>query len=342
MTLRSSAPSRRGLISAFTAVYLVWGSTYLAIAFAIDSMPPLIMIGSRFVVAGLLVYAYMSLRGKAQPTRRMWRSSAVVGTLTLGVGTGAVAWAEQWLASGVAALLVTSVPLWMVLLDWKWKGGLRPNRFVVAGLTLGFVGIVLLVHPAELVQSMSSEAIASLVVLLGAFSWSFGAILGRDAELPEHPLMSTATQMITGGSVLVVGGLLRGEAAGLDVAQFTSASWLAWSYLVVFGSIVAFSSFVWLMKNAPPGQVATYAYVNPIVAVFLGWMLADEYVGGRVLLAVVVLVTAVVLISRYGQGQVTPRPRRNWSRFLDAMAHSLDGPVNSAPLRLLNRERTTE
>ena len=154
--------------------------------------------------------------------------------------------------------------------------------------------------------------------------------------------MSTATQMITGGSVLVLAGLLRGEAAGLDVAQFTAASWLAWSYLVVFGSIVAFSSFVWLMKNAPPGQVATYAYVNPIVAVFLGWMLADEYVGGRVLLAVVVLVTAVVLISRYGQGQVTPRPRRNWSRFLDAMAHSLDGPVNSAPLRLLNRERTTE
>ena len=170
----------------------------------------MIRFGSRLGVAGVLVQAGMSLRGKAQPTRGMWRGSAVVGTLTLGVGTGAVAWAEQWLASGVAALLVTSVPLWMVLLEWKWKGGLRPNRFVVAGLTLGFVGIVLLVHPAELVQSMSSEAIASLVVLLGAFSWSFGAILGRDAELPEPPWMSTATQLLTGVPALAVAWLSGG------------------------------------------------------------------------------------------------------------------------------------
>ncbi|MCH8121786.1 MAG: EamA family transporter [Bacteroidetes bacterium] len=330
--LRQHSASTWKLMGAFTAVYLIWGSTYLAIRFAIESMPPLIMLGARFGLAGILLYCVMRGLGVEKPDRGMWKSGFLIGALTLGVGTGAVAWAEYYIASGIAALLVTTVPLWMVLLQWKWKKGPRPNAAVFGGLLLGALGIVLLVNPVDFVRSASwHETLAMVAILVGSFSWSFGSLLSRDVRLPKSPFMSTALQMVGGGLSLLIAGFVRGEAAQLDVLAITRGSWLALGYLFIFGSIIAFSSYVWLMKNAPSEKVATYAYVNPVVAVLLGWLLAGELLSARIVFAMIVLVSAVVVISRYGSRALQSRKqapvwlrKESWIYALDRPAQSLD------------------
>ena len=334
------------LIGAFTAVYLIWGSTYLAIHFAIQSIPPLSMLGARFGVAGLLLFGVLRIYGIQKPTRSMWKSAFVIGTLTLGVGTGAVAWAEMYVTTGIAALLVTTVPLWMVLLDWKWKNGNAPSGAVTIGLVLGAAGIVLLVNPFQFVESVSlMTGVGMIVVLIGAFSWSYGSLLSRDMDLPSNPFMSTAVQMVGGSVALFAVGGIRGEWIDFNIAEVTGDSWLALGYLFFFGSIVAFSSYVWLMKNAPSEKVATYAYVNPVVAVLLGWFLAGEALSGRIIVAMVILVSAVIVISRSGKrsykanGNVRKRlpvwlRRENWMYALDRPALTLrsqeDHSVESA------------
>ena len=330
--LRQQSANTWKLIGAFSAVYLIWGSTYLAIQFAIESMPPLIMLGARFGLAGILLYCVMRGLGVEKPDGAMWKSGLLIGTLTLGVGTGAVAWAEIYIASGIAALLVTTVPLWMVLLQWKWKNGQRPNAAVFGGLLLGAVGIVLLVNPIGFVRTASwQETLAMIAILVGSFSWSFGSLLSRDVRLPKSPFMSTALQMVGGGLSLLIAGLIRGEAAQLDVLAITRGSWLALGYLFIFGSIIAFSSYVWLMNNAPSEKVVTYAYVNPVVAVILGWLLAGELLNSRIVFAMIVLVSAVVLISRFGTRSFQVRRqtpvwlrKENWMYALDRPARSFD------------------
>ncbi|MBO6577214.1 MAG: EamA family transporter [Rhodothermales bacterium] len=331
---------RLQLLAAFAAIYVIWGSTYLAIVFAIETMPPLLMLGARFGVAGLIVYAWARAKGIATPTRTEWKNAALVGTMTLAAGTGAVAWAEQWVPSGVAALLVTTVPIWMVLLEWQWKRGPMPARTVWLGLGIGVAGILLLVNPAELSGGDTGMLYGSIAILLASMVFSAGAILGRDRELPPRPLMSTAAQMLTGGASLTLAGLLRGEWAAVDVAAITTESWLAWAYLMVFGSIIAYGSFVWLMKNASPARVSTYAYVNPVVAVILGWLLGGEELGGRVLMAMVLLLSAVLLITRFGGGRRRPGGRtariarvlvNRGGAILSAFAHSMDAPARSMP-----------
>ncbi len=333
VTQLASTPKWK-LIAAFAAIYLIWGSTYLAIVFAIDTIPPLIMVGSRFAVAGLLVLAWCLGSGQSFPSFEEWKNAALVGTMTLGVGVGSVAWAEQWVPSGVAALLVTSVPLWMVLIDWKWRRGAAPNAYVVSGLMLGLVGIVLLVQPGQL--WIGTEAITGIAVILAAsLTFSFGANLGRDLRMPRGAPMSTAAQMLGGGVALLVAGAMAGELDALSLAGISRSSGFAWFYLMTFGSIVAFGSFVWLMNHVEPTQVSTYAYVNPVVAVFLGWALAGEELGPGVSVAVVLLVSAVVLISRFGKRSSTraarpgSRPTAQPSFVLGAFAHSLDRPATS-------------
>lgn len=290
------------LIIASAAVYFIWGSTYLAIRVAIETMPPFIMLGTRFAVAGAVMYGWLCLRGRTQPSWRQWRTAALVGGLLLGVGTGSVAWAVQYIPSGLAALLITTVPLWMVLLDWLWKGGRRPHGITFFGLLLGLVGIALLIDPIALVQQYSVDVLAAGVVLVGALSWSGGSIYARSADLPADPLMKTAMQMLAGGVLLTVAGLLLGEGRHLDVAALSTRSFLAWSYLVVFGAFIAFSAYVWLLNNTTAARASIYAYVNPVVAVFLGWALADEPLNLRIFVAVILLVSAVVLITRYSRG----------------------------------------
>ncbi|MFT4606101.1 MAG: drug/metabolite transporter (DMT)-like permease, partial [Rhodothermales bacterium] len=252
--MRQLTSGRLTLLAAFAAIYLIWGSTYLAIVFAIETMPPLLMLGARFGVAGAIVFAWARWKGIPVPSREEWRNAAVVGTMTLGAGTGAVAWAEQWVPSGVAALLVTTVPIWMVLLEWKWKGGPRPAPAVWWGLAMGAFGIVLLVNPADAALTSPEQLAGIVAILLAAVMFSVGAILGRDLALPSRPLMSTAAQMLLGGLALTLVGFLRGET--VSWAAISPVSWAAWTYLMIFGSIIAYGSFVWLMKNAKPAHVS--------------------------------------------------------------------------------------
>lgn len=252
------------------------------------------------------------------------------------VGTGSVGWAEQYIPSGLAALLVTTVPLWMVLLDWLWKGGRRPGGIIFFGLLLGFAGVVLLVDPVAIVQNLSVDVFAALLILVGALSWSAGSIHGRTADLPKDPFMSTAMQMFAGGVLLAITGLVLGEGRHLDVGSISLRSFLGWGYLVVLGSFIAFSAYIWLLNNTSPARVATYAYVNPVVAVFLGWALADEPFNLRILFAIVLLVSAVVLITRHSQR----RPESLEPRETPPRAHGLDPVARLHPLsRHAIRER---
>lgn len=288
------------LLAAFAALYVIWGSTYLAIRLAIDTLPPLLMSGARFIVAGGLLYVFVRWRGEPRPLGEHWRSAVVVGMTLLLFGNGGVAWGEQTVPSGLAALLVAVVPAWMVLFDWMARG-LRPRPPVLAGLLLGFVGVAILVGPEDLLGGGSVDPLGAAVISLGTVAWAFGSIYSRSAPLPRSPLMSTALQMLVGGVWLLLGGVLLGEPARFDPAAVTATSVLAWVYLVLVGAIVGFSAYIYLLRHTEPAKASTYAYVNPVIAVLLGWLVADEQLSPRVWFAVLAIVPAVALIVSFRQ-----------------------------------------
>jgi drug/metabolite transporter (DMT)-like permease len=292
-------PSRLRIAAAFAAVYVLWGSTYLAIRFALDSLPPFWMASSRFLIAGTLLYAWARRRGAPAPTRVHWRSALIVGGLLLMGGNGGVVWAEQRVPSGLAALLVATVPLWMVMLDGAGRGWRRPPVQVLLGIGLGLAGVALLVGPGKFAGGHGVDPLGAGALLLGALCWATGSLYSRRAPLPASPLLGTAMEMLGGGALLAVAGLVSGEWGRLDLAAATPRSLLAVGYLVVFGSLVGFTAYVWLLRVSTPPLVATYAYVNPVVAVFLGWAFAGEPVTARTLVAAAVIVGAVVLITTY-------------------------------------------
>src|SRR5215213_6979000 len=276
---------------ALATVYVVWGSTYLGIAVSIRTVPPLLMLASRFLVAGLLLYVWARRRTSVRPMARQWRDAAVSGGLLLLGGTGAVAVAEQTVDSGVVALLVGAVPLWLALFDRKPLGTAS-----LAGLALGFGGVALLVSPG----AAAFEPVA-LVVLGGSICWALGSLASRRAPHSD-PLVGTAMQMIAGGALLVPAGLLRGEAASLQVPSLESL--VALAYLVVIGSLVGFTAYTWLLRHARTSLVGTYAFVNPVVAVLLGSLFLGEELTLRTVLAGAVIVAGVALIV------VAPQRRR--------------------------------
>ncbi|MEJ2481872.1 MAG: EamA family transporter [Gemmatimonadota bacterium] len=292
------------IVLAFAAVYLIWGSTYLAIRFAVETLPPFLMLAARFGVAGLLLFGWLRYRGMPVPPRREWAGSAAVGGLLLVGGTGAVGWAEQWIPSGLAALIVTIVPVWMVLLDWIRPEGRRPKAPVVAGLVLGFAGVALLIGPVELGGGGRMQYLGMLAVVFGTISWATGSVLGSRFPHPSAPRMAAALQMLMGGLLLLLLGSAAGEWGRLQPTAVSAKSVAALAYLVVFGSIIAFAAYVYLLRESTPARVGSYAYVNPVVAVFLGWALADEPVATRTLLAAAIIITGVVLI-------VSHRPPRS-------------------------------
>ncbi len=298
-------PTTARVVAAFAAVYLVWGSTYLAIRYAIETLPPLSMAGVRFTIAGGLMYAYLRLRGESAPSPRQWRSAAVVGGLLLLGGNGGVVLAERSVPSGIVALLVAMVPLWMVLMEWARRGGTRPTKRTVLGLFVGFAGMVLLVGPGELAGGGAVDPGGVALVTFGSLSWAFGSIWSRGADLPRSPFVATGMEMLAGGALLFLAGGLRGEWASVDPSTFSAVSLGAFAYLVAFGSLVGFTAYIWLLRIASPARVSTYAYVNPVVAVFLGWAIAGEPVTLRVLLAAGVIVAAVAVITT---GKRTPSP----------------------------------
>jgi drug/metabolite transporter (DMT)-like permease len=292
------SPQRWRVLTAFGIVYLVWGSTYLAILFAIDTLPPFLMASSRFLVAGGALYLFARrFGGAAAPTRAEWRASAIVGLGLVTFGNGLVVWAELRVASGVAALIVGVVPCCMVLLDWLRPHGTRPGARVVAGLALGLAGLFVLIGPDALMGGGRADLVGVLALVLASFSWAAGSIYTRHATLPRSSALATGMQMLAGSAALAVLALLHGETADVGGAPISLLSIGGWLYLIVFGSIVAFTAYVWLLRVSTPALVGTHAYVNPVVAVLLGFTFAGEPLTPRMIVAVAVIVSGVVLIT---------------------------------------------
>jgi len=289
-------PSRRAAIfAAFAAVYFIWGSTYLAIAIAIETLPALTMAGVRFLIAGGAMMLWRGTRGDAWPTRPQWAAGALVGGLLFVGGNGGVCWAEQHVASGLVALLVASVPSWMVLFDWMRPGGRWPGPLVLSGVVVGFAGVALLVAPRSGAGAVDLGAAA--VVLAGSACWALGSLLSRRKNtLPSSPAMSVGLQMAMGGLLLLVAGAALGEPTRMDLAAVSARSVLAVLYLTLLGSLVAFSAYAFLLRTVSPASAATYAYVNPVVAVALG-SLAGEALTGRMLVAGAIIVGGVAMIT---------------------------------------------
>jgi drug/metabolite transporter (DMT)-like permease len=292
------APSRFALLTAFAIVYVIWGSTFLAILFAIQTLPPFLMASARFLVAGSLLYAWSRIvNGAAAPSRAHWRATAIVGVLLLLGGNGLLVWSEQRIPSGVAALLVGTVPCFMVVIDWLRPGGSRPTGLVIAGLFLGLLGLAWLIGPDALLGGGRADLIGAVVVVLGSFSWALGSVYSRHAATPPSPFLSTAMQMLGGGAALLVLSVLLGEPWAFEASGVSLRSALGLLYLILFGSIVAFSAYIWLLRVSTPTRVSTYAYVNPVIAVILGWALAGEALTTRMIIAAIVIVSGVALIT---------------------------------------------
>ncbi len=287
---------RLRLVAAFAAVYLVWGSTYLAIRIAIGTIPPFLQAGIRFVIAGAVLLAIARLRGLPWPASREWRTATIVGVLMLTGGNGGVSWSETRVSSGLAALIVGAVPLFTVAFDWLRPGGSgRPGRATLMGLLIGFVGLGLLVNPFARDAARVDPAAAG-ILLAACASWSIGGLYSRHAP-GASPMMGTGANMLAGGVGLFAVAWLTGEPARFDPGAVTAASVLALLYLVVFGSLVGFTAYIWLLHHTTPARATTYAYVNPVVAILLGWSLLDEPLTPRVLVAAAIIIVAVVMIT---------------------------------------------
>jgi drug/metabolite transporter (DMT)-like permease len=298
VSLSSAAKvSRVRLVAAFAAVYLVWGSTYLGIRYAIETIPPLLMMGMRHLLAGGFLYAWVRWRGTPAPRLREWTYPAVIGALLFLGGHGSLAWAEQRVPSGIAALLVATLPIWIAVLARLWGTERHLSGRALAGLVLGFVGVAVLFGPDLLHHTAGLNLLGAGAVLFGTFIWAAGTIYMRSVKMPDSPVLSSAMQMLAGGASLLIAASLSGEVGGFHLFAVTTRSWLSQAYLIVFGSIIAFTAYSWLHMVAPASRVATYAYVNPVVAVLVGWALAAEPIGIFTVIAMVIILAGVGLVN---------------------------------------------
>jgi drug/metabolite transporter (DMT)-like permease len=284
------------VLAAFAAVYVLWGSTYLAIRIGVESVPPLMLAGLRHFIVGLLLYPILRWKTGVKPTRAHWQAAIVTGFLLLFFGNGGVSWAEQTVPSGITALLVASVSLWLVIVDWLRPGGHRPVPKVVLGLVLGFAGMVLLVGPAHLGGSGRVDPRGAAILVIASLSWACGSLYSKHGGMPSSAMLGVAMQSFAGGVVLLLAGLLTGEFRHFHFAAVSPRSWVALAYLIVFGSGIGLSAYIYILQKSTAARVATYAFVNPVVALFLGWLIAGETISLRTIIAAVVILTAVVLV----------------------------------------------
>ena len=296
MTASSSKSSSTIVILAFLAVYIVWGSTYLAMRYGVESFPPLLLAGTRHLITGLVFYPVLRWKTGIRPTLAHWTTASITGFLLLCVGNGGVCWAELTVPSGVTALLVAMVTLWMVLVDWLRPGGHRPSARVFLGVFLGFAGLALLVGPSHLGSSGRVDPFGAGVLVIASLSWACGSLYSKHGALPGSAMLSMAMQCLAGGITLWIGGFLTGEVGRLHFAAISARSWLAVVYLIIFGSGIGFTAYIYILKNSTAARVATYAFVNPVVALLLGWLFAGETLTLRTLVAALVILCAVILV----------------------------------------------
>jgi drug/metabolite transporter (DMT)-like permease len=289
--------SRFRIAAAFAAVYVIWGSTYLAIRYAIQTMPPLLMASVRFLLAGSVLYGWALRQGAGSRRRADWRRAFILGALLLFGGNGGVVIAEQWVPSGLTALLIATVPLWVAVLGWLQPGGRRPSFQVGAGIIIGLAGVALLIGIGNLRGAGTVDPAGAMILILASLSWAAGTLYGKKAHLSESPIQASGMQMISGGALLLIASLIRNETAHFDPGGISAASLAAVIYLVIFGAIIAFTAYSWLLKHTTPSRVATYAYVNPAIAVLLGWTVAGEPLTARIVTAMCIIVAAVMVIT---------------------------------------------
>lgn len=290
-------PRRLYLILAFAAVYLIWGSTYLAIRFSIRSFPPFLMSGVRYFVAGVVMYLIARFSGAQRPRKEHWRSAAIIGFLLLLMGNGFIAWAEEIVPSGMAALMVATVPLWFVLFYWLFFNGPKPGLRIMLGLLLGFAGIFILIGPQQLTGTGHIPFIRLAAIVMATIAWTMGSLYAKKAKLPDSAVLITGMQMFCGGVFMIAAGSLKGEWGHFDPQQVSTVSTVGLFYLIVFGSMIGFSAYSWLVRVAPPSRVSTYAYVNPLIAVFLGWSLGGEKLQWYALAGAAAIIISVIIIT---------------------------------------------
>jgi drug/metabolite transporter (DMT)-like permease len=291
-------PSKFAIISAFAALYLIWGSTYLAILFAIQTIPPLLMAGARFLLAGVILYAIARWRGEPAGSVAHWRTALVVGGCLLLGGNGGVTLAEQYVPSGLASVIVATVPIYIALFAW-WSGiAPRPTPIVWLGLAGGLAGVIILLAPALHLSANENghPAIGIIILLVSSFIWSAGSIYSRKAKSASPPLLLAGEQMICGGALLTAAGFLMGEHHRFDASRISPLSFGAFAYLVIIGALVGYTAYIFLLRHCPPAKVATYAYVNPIVAVLLGALFADETLSARSIVAAGLIIGSVAMV----------------------------------------------
>ncbi len=287
--------SRTAIIAGFAAIYLIWGSTYLAIRLGVATIPPFLLAGIRFLVGGSALYAWTHLRGAPRPKASHWMYAAILGTLMAGIGNGLVTYAEQTVPSGLAALMVALIPVWIVLMEWLRPDGTRPRSTVIIGLVLGLTGYVLLINPAEIGGWNEVSGWGALMLTLASLSWASGSLYSRRAPSPASQVQAVSMQMLAGGAVLMVLAVITGEFTSLNVDAVSWRSLVSLTYLAVFGS-TAYAVYVWLLKVSEPSKVATYAFVNPVIALALGSILAGEPFSPWTLFCSIVIITSVALI----------------------------------------------
>ena len=307
--LPHNPPSATTLVlMGFAAVYIVWGSTYLAIRIGIESFPPLILAGLRHTFVGIFLYPVLRVKSGIRPTAANWVAAVITGTLLLFVGNGGVSWAEQTVPSGIAALLVATVSLWLVIVDWLRPGGVKPVPRVVMGLLMGFAGLAVLVGPAHLGGSERVDPRGAAVLVVASLAWACGSLYSKHGGMPSSPMLAVAMQSLTGGVMLLIAGLSIGESRGLHQGAISMRSWLALGYLIVFGSGIGFSAYIYILQKSTAARVATYAFVNPVVALFLGWLILEETITLRTVVAAAVILTAVILVITAPAPAVSPVP----------------------------------
>jgi drug/metabolite transporter (DMT)-like permease len=306
----SRPPNKFLVLAAFAALYLIWGSTYLAILFAIQTIPPLLMAGTRFLLAGFIMYAIARTQGAPHGSLANWRTALIIGGCLLLGGNGGVTLAEQYVSSGLASVMVATVPIYIALLAW-WSGiAPRPTPIVWLGLAGGFAGVAILLGPARDFSASGSShpAIGMLILLCSSFIWSAGSIYSRKAKSAAPPLLLAGQQMICGGALLSAAGLLMGEHHRFDASRISLLSIGSFAYLVIIGALVGYTAYIFLLRHCDPAKVATYAYVNPIVAVLLGALFAGESLTARTIVAAGLIIGSVALVITVQQTKAKPVP----------------------------------